>query len=133
MIEVYRVQSADGRGPWKPGLSKHWIDMESDRPLQKDVISAFGLDWRSEIPANWSCGCACRSMADLLKWFTPLEQSRLSVLGYVPVMLKADRVVRENTDQLIFARRMPLREGYIIIPWPSPMIVPWRTKSCSGE
>ena len=34
---LYRVQAADGRGPWRPGLSKHWSDNDSDRPLQTAV------------------------------------------------------------------------------------------------
>ena len=114
---VYRVQAADGRGPWRPGLSKHWIDNDSDRPLQADVLAAFGMDWLAKIPQGWHCGCACRSLDALMAWFTPVEQTRLEAMGYSPVMLSVDKIIVENADQVVFARRSPLVLVQMTFPW----------------
>lgn len=116
-VMVYRVQAADGRGPWRPGLSRYWVDKESDRPLPIDVITAFGLDWRERIPLRWHVGCACRTMDGLMEWFTPRERGNLDCMGYKPVSLVADRIIAENADQVIFVRRDPLTRA-IALPWP---------------
>ena len=116
-LMLYRVQREDGRGPWRPGFSKYWIDENSTRPLQADVLSAFGLEWREKIPQGWHAGCACRSMAALLQWFTPVEQDRLWKLGYSPVAIKPDKIIVENADQVVFARKTPLNNGIVIMPW----------------
>lgn len=113
---VYRVQAADGRGPWRPGMSHLWHD-EAKTYLPDSIVDAFGLDWRNEIPHGWACGCACRSLDGLLKWFTPLERNRLDRMGYTPVRLRADKIIRENADQVIFARREPLTVGAAVMPW----------------
>ena len=114
---LYRVQAADGRGPWRPGLSKHWIDNDSERPLQADVISAFGVDWLKEIPRVWYAGCACRTLAGLVAWFTSVEQIRLAEMGYSPVKLWPDKIIAENTDQVVFACKIPLAFCAIALPW----------------
>jgi hypothetical protein len=116
-VKLYRVQASDGRGPWRPGLSKYWIDNDSDRPLQLDVLSAFGMDWLKKIPRGWHSGCACRTLAGLMKWFTPVERNRLGALGYVPVSIYPDKIIAENGDQVVFACRAPLSVCAIALPW----------------
>ena len=64
-------------------------------------------------------------MEALYKWFTPLEQARLSYMGYVPVVMTAERIVRENDDQVIFARKLPFTQGYLVVPWEN-LVVPWK-------
>lgn len=116
-LTVYRVQSViDGRGPWRPGMSHLWHD-EAKTYLPDSVVGAFGLDWRAEIPEGWHCGCACRSLDGLLKWFTPIERERLAHMGYELVALEAEKIIRENADQVIFARRKPLTVGAIVLPF----------------
>lgn len=116
--QLYRVQSADGRGPWRPGLSKHWIDEESDRPLFADVVSAFGLSWRKRIPKGWHCGCACRDLSSLFAWFTPIEMQRLASIGYRPVCFMPDKIIAEDEHQVIFARKTPLSDNVQELTWP---------------
>lgn len=113
---LYRVQAADGRGPWRPGLSRFWAD-ENRTKFPVDIVAAFGSAWREEIPYGWHCGCACRTLEGLLEWFTPLEQHRLETFGYRPVTILADKIIRENADQVIFARRDPLTVGAINLQW----------------
>ena len=114
---LYRVQAADGRGPWRPGLSKHWIDDNSDSPLQADVISAFGTGWLWAIPEGWHAGCGCRTLSKLMKWFTPIEQSRLYGMGYLPVKIWPDKIIAENDDQVVFACKVPLALCNIALTW----------------
>ena len=116
-VRLCRVQAADGRGPWRPGLSKYWIDEDSDQPLQPDLITAFGLDWKKKIPSGWHAGCACRSFDGLFAWFTPTERRRLEGIGYQPISFMADIIIAENKDQVVFARRLPLHREIILHPW----------------
>ena len=116
MHTLYRMQSTlDGRGPYRPGLTKHWVDRESHRPVPTDVLTAFGLEWKSDIPKGWYCGCACRSLETLLQWFTAVELQRLSEMGYSVVEFNADKIVREDGMQVIFAKRLPLTDGVKVI------------------
>lgn len=114
---IYRVQDKEGRGPFRPGFTKHWIDAESEQHWQQDVISAFGLAWRDEIPRGWSCGCACLTLEGVGKWFLPVERKRLAEFGYSLVRMDADRMIRSNADQVIFARRAPLTRNVMILDW----------------
>ena len=114
---LYRVQSVDGRGPWRPGLSKYWIDKDSDLPLPLDCISAFGMDWLKKIPKGWHIGCACRTLSGLMAWFTPVERSRLAAMGFIPVRVFPDKIIAENEDQVLFASKNPLAFCTISLTW----------------
>lgn len=116
-VIVYRVQDADGRGPWKPGFSIKWVDRQSVHPLPADVVTAFGLGWRNEIPDGWACGCACLSMEALREWILPIERERLTAFGYAPVAMYADAIIRRNDDQVIFARKKRLTVGAMRMTW----------------
>lgn len=113
---LFRVQAADGRGPWRPGLSHHWTD-ENRQKFQTDILTAFGLNWKERIPPGMHVGCACRTLDGLLDWFTPLEQRRLEAMGYAPVTFLADRILAENREQVIFARRDPLNVAVVALKW----------------
>ncbi len=105
---VYRVQDADGRGPFKPGFSVKWID-DSYRPMPPSWIEEFGLDCIYELPEGWHFGSAVRSVTDLRQWFTQSELDRLLLLGYKPVRMEVEKIVRESPHQVLFARAVPLR------------------------
>jgi len=107
------------RGPRRPGLSHHWVEDDSEERLkrQPSIQEDFGLDWLKEVPEDWHCGCACRSLDGLLAWFTPRERMNLEGMGYRPVSISADRILRENDQQLVFARQMPLNKGVVYLPW----------------
>lgn len=116
--QLYRVQADDGRGPWRPGLSRHWIDETSHQPLFPNVLESFGLDWLGKIPRGWHAGCACRSLSELFAWFTPIEMERLAAIGYYPVVLMPDKIIDADAHQVVFARKRPLNEGIEILSWP---------------
>jgi hypothetical protein len=107
-----------GRGPWRPGLSRFWVDEDSDRPLVQetsvDLLRRAGVVLRP----GWHYGCACRSFEALLAWFTPVEVGRLGAMGFSVVRLEVDRVVAESEHQLVFARRVRLNRDIVRLPWP---------------
>ena len=115
-MTLYRVQAADGRGPWRPGLSRFWIDEDCDKPLPEPVQDAFPDVFR-RIPRGWHAGCACRSVEDLRAWFSPIEEHRLEAMGYSPVQIVVDKILAENHHQVVFARRKPLNQDVILLPW----------------
>lgn len=115
MTQVFRIQDAEGRGPFKPGFSKYWIDADPPSGDMPDLMTAFGNDWLCDIPPLMYAGTACRSVETLLRWFSPLERERLKEMGYSVVSLRADRIIRENDDQLIFARHFPHNVGAVVI------------------
>lgn len=108
MNVVYRVQDIYGRGPFKPGFSQTWVD-DSCRWMPPSWIAEFGLDCIRELPDGWHFGSAVRAATDLRIWFTPTELDRLRLLGYKPVSMEVERIVRASPYQVLFARAIPLR------------------------
>ena len=113
---LYRVQASDGRGPWRPGLSQHWVD-ENRTKRQASILEAFGTSFLSKIPQGWHAGCACRTLEGLMGWFTKPERERLAAMGYSPVAIYPDKIIEENEDQVVFACKMPLMVCALILPW----------------
>ena len=121
-MRVYRVQDQEGHGPFRPGFSATWSDAEwapGMKPLPT-FMEEFGRDLidRLGLPGE-HFGSAVRTAPEIRKWFSPTEQRCLIDLGYNVVALKVSRVLAESKNQLVFARRMPLRHGAIIVSWPT--------------
>jgi hypothetical protein len=115
---VFRVQDDDGRGPWRPGFSHHWID--DDAPvgrLAETVMHLLPIQALQMLPRDRNYGCACRSKAALLEWFTPVERERLQRFGYRIVRLRVDEVLAESRYQVFFARYRPLASGAVVLRW----------------
>lgn len=117
-ITVYRIQDAEGRGPYRPGFSHRWVDGDHDRnpPFMVE------FDWPlSSIPGRWlpgeNGGCAFRSLEALRRWFSPSECEKLETLGYSIVSMTVDRVIAESDRQLVFGRWKKLSRGYLMLPW----------------
>lgn len=113
---VFRFQDSDGRGPFRPGFSKYWID--DDGPcLLPPYTEEFGVAIVGAMHATkMHCGCGCRTLEQLNKWFTPSEQRKLRNFGYSIVSIDIDRVIAESENQVVFARRKPLRIGAVPVP-----------------
>lgn len=115
---VYRVQDSEGRGPWRPGLSARWV--EGDAPagrLSETIFDLVSLDEIRAIRGRYHLGSACRSLADLGAWFTPVEIERLRALRFHPVMIRADVVVAESRFQVLIGRLRPLAIGATRLSW----------------
>ena len=118
MIVAYRVQAADGRGPWRPGFSLTWIDGDApaDR-LVETVMDLVPADVLMNLPPGMMYGSACRSVDALMSWFTRRERERLKALGFHPVKLTADVVLAESAWQMVIGRRRQFYDGASRLRW----------------
>lgn len=109
---VYRIQDADGRGPFKPGFSHRWTE---DRPDHDNLVPWFVDLGRMDLQmiAGMAGGTACRTLDQLRRWFTPSEYKTLQRFGYQAVQLEAGRIIGESGIQLFFERCRPLKEGAV--------------------
>lgn len=113
-MTLWRIQDGEGRGPFKPGFSRVWLDTE-DRPGRADelppIYEALGVKpgelWRL-IPEGMHCGCACRSAEELAEWFSRPERRRLRRYGYDVVVFEPDLILAEPPKQVVFAMHRPL-------------------------
>ncbi len=108
---IYRIQDKDGRGPYKPGFSKTWIEGREDH----DNLGPGYIEFRRvDLLAHYGehIGCGCRTLEQLRRWFTPLEHKRLQKHGYRAVKMKIDRMLAESDVQCVFARNKPLKEDF---------------------
>ncbi len=107
--KIYRIQDASGRGPFRPGFSRQWVDAHSKTIMPPSWMEEFGDDLidRLGLP-NETFGSGVRSLPDLNIWFTDIERRRLDALGYFVVCLPDVRILAESKHQVVFARMLPL-------------------------
>lgn len=107
---VYRVQDAEGRGPYRPGFSHTWKDPEHDfrNPSIFDDFPTFNP---RRLPNGFAYGCAFRTIGHLTDWFSSRELGRLALMGYRVVQIDVENIIAESPRQVIVARRRPLRIG----------------------
>lgn len=122
-----RVQDRHGGGPFRSIITDRWRDIDgNDFPA---IQEQFGLDWLLEIPRRWHCGCALRTMQQVVMWFSASECARMDALGYRLVRVHG-RALRESAHQALIVRRTPFRTGAVIVPWPhiepTAALDPWK-------
>ena len=110
MTTIYRVQDKDGRGPWKPGFSRFWVEDRDDHDNLVPWYVEFGDVHRRAI-VGMHMGCGCRSLEQLRRWFTATEYATLQLAGYQAVQMAADRILAESDIQCVFERAKPLHIG----------------------
>ncbi len=109
MISIYRVQDDEGRGPFRPGFSRRWIDAVGP-DLPPSWIEEFGHDLiQREGRRHEHFGSGCMSLDGLRRWFSADEIMRLRLLGYRIVRLDGCRGLAESVYQVVFARSRPFR------------------------
>lgn len=109
-MNVYRMQDHEGRGPFKPGFTKEWSEDREDL----DNLTSILKDWHKVKPKllkGYHVGCACKSLEQLQRWFTPTEYERLLGHGYKVVSLKPGMILLETEVQVVFQRKLPLTQG----------------------
>lgn len=112
---VYRIQDAEGRGPFRPGFSQHWIDHTAHCEFPS-WLEEFGYCVPPDlIQQGWHFGSACRTIDGIKQWFSRTERRRLAKLGYSLVAMKPDRILAESERQLVIARKLPLNDGALIV------------------
>lgn len=114
MTKIYRIQDADGRGPYKPGFSDCWVDPDNDgRNCPQEIPPKQLRDMiRLAASKGWGVnfGFGFRTMDQLGRWFTPTERIKLATLGYCAVEMEVDVIIAETESQVLFCRKAPLRE-----------------------
>lgn len=114
-ITVYRMQDRSGRGPWKPGFSKMWVE---ERTAEEFAALRAIQEIASHVvnrPQNGHRGCGCRTLAQLRRWFTPTEYTRLLDWDYACVQMEVDRVLYSDDVQVLFERKKPLRKDVRVV------------------
>ncbi len=107
---VFRVQDRDGRGPWKPGFSRRWVEHRPDHDNLPPWFYEFG-DVRRRAIFGAYLGCGCRTLEQLRRWITQSEYATLAGHGYRAVRLEVGRILAESSVQCVFERAAPLRDG----------------------
>lgn len=113
MSRIYRIQDADGRGPYRPGFTHVWQDDEGpvNPPMPVPVIMAL----RAAMPRHHHMGFGFVSLEQLRQWFTVPELRKLHVLGYVIAEMGATGILRRDEKQVVFHRRFPFTEGIRVV------------------
>ena len=109
---VYRMQDAEGRGPYRPGFSQYWVEDRSDHDNLLTWMQEFA---RYAIPSRGYFGCGCRTLEQLRRWFIESEYETLLRYGFQAVEMDVARVLYESEIQLIFQRARPLRIGVEVL------------------
>lgn len=102
---VYRVQDREGRGPWRPGFSRVWVE---DRDDHMNLVACFRQFNMNHLRKDRHIGCGCRTMEQLRRWFTASEFEKLRGFGYQAVRMAANKIVFESNIQCVFERKKPL-------------------------
>lgn len=116
---VFRVQDADGRGPFRPGFSKQWSDAGSTLLRPPTWMEEFGEDAIGRLGRPGEVfGSGVRTLAGLARWFTPTEAERLHRFGFRAVSVPGCRILAESEHQVLLARSRPLFVGVQVRNWP---------------
>ena len=110
-MRLYRLQDADGRGPFRPGFSHLWVD-ENNPNNMPPIFQELGMpphEMAKIIPPDMHCGCACKSAEELHKWFNRNERKRLSRFGSSIVEFEPDVIIADLPSQVLFGMRQPLK------------------------
>jgi hypothetical protein len=114
-ITIYRMQDRSGRGPWKPGFSKMWVEDRTEEEFAALKAIQELVDYATLSEPKGHRGCGCRTLAQLRRWFTPTEYARLLDWDYTCVQMEVDRVLFSNDVQVLFERRKPLRKDIRVV------------------
>ena len=112
MPVVYRIQNADGRGPWIPGWSHTWVEDRADHDRLVPWYVEMG-PIHTQMTPGMHGGTACATPQQLRLWFTRTEYLTLKRFGFRAVCLAVDRILGESSIQLFFERQRPLKAGAI--------------------
>lgn len=109
---VYRMQDANGRGPFKPGFTRFWVDPSRTEWLPS-IFDDFPELRFDKMGGYYGCGCEDMDMLD--RWFLPSEREILRAAGYSLVAVDADEILYRSPSQVIFWRKKPLNDGIKVL------------------
>lgn len=119
-VWVYRVQDAqEGRGPYRPHLSRHWVDADHDArnpPLEKAFPQLTLQDFKLR-GTHDAYGFGFRDKVRFRRWFSESERLALEFMGFWPVHMWVNEVIAESDQQLLFWRSRPLTDYVRWLNW----------------
>jgi hypothetical protein len=109
MTKLLRVQDLEGRGPYRPGLSKFWADPQGPALMPWWVELGLGMyEAFARIPEGMFGGSAFRTAEQYDTWFSAAERAKLDAIGFYLVRFRPDKIVFETPTQVVFAQNYPL-------------------------
>lgn len=108
---VFRVQDAEGRGPWRPGFSDSWVEdrQKTEYAALKPIMLEFP-DLLEKLKPGFHVGVGCTSLEKLRRWITKSEWATLRKFGFRCYAIEPDRIVAESDIQCVFESSKPLRK-----------------------
>ena len=124
-LPLLRVQDRYGRGPFRPGLSKFWLDdSEKSLDLLPTVMDDFGEEFYRVVgqacALGLHVGTAVEGWKMLDRWFTEKECFRLAVMGF--------RIA--DASQL---KRLLISKNQILVSWHLPLSMLPDARRMNGE
>ena len=111
--EIYRIQDKAGRGPYRPGFSKFWLDPQRPAEERPDIFQLFDVfALLKATPQGAHIGTGFVDLKGLIWWFSSKELDQLERRGYFPVRLEVDGILGISERQILFYRILPLRVGW---------------------
>ena len=114
MVVVYRVQDLSGRGPWKPGFSKIWVEERPDHKNLQPWFIEFGWVNKKGLSGE-TLGSACKTIEQLRRWFTKQDYEKLKTYGYKSVKIEVNRIIAESDIQCFVGRAKPFNESVEVV------------------
>lgn len=119
LTTIFRVQDAAGHGPFQPGFTLQWFQGRDD--IEADALAPF--DQSAVIAAirpldrsHTHIAYGCLTIAQLTRWFLPVEYHTLRSRGYVAVSMLVDEILLQSPTQCLFSRPMDLTRGCHVFP-----------------
>lgn len=117
--DVFRVQHADGRGPWRPGFSNLWVDHDKNTcglpSILEDPPISRALAGFNPQP-GFHYGCGCRTLDQLRRWFSRREYTLLTQqYGFHAVQLRQVSIIAESDVQALFASATSFWDGALLV------------------
>jgi hypothetical protein len=107
MKTIYRIQDAEGRGPFRPGFSHKWCEPREDHDALFPWMIEFGPVHANRAP-GYHVGCGCLLIDQLRRWFNKSEVKTLREFGYHAVRMEVDGLLASGESQCVFERAKPL-------------------------
>lgn len=107
MTTIYRIQDAEGRGPFRQGFSHKWVEPRVEHDDLIPWLVEFGRVDLNRTP-GFHVGCGCLLVDQLRTWFTKSEVKTLRKFGYHAVRMDVDKLLAFGPRQCVFERAKPL-------------------------
>ena len=102
-MKLFRIEDRERRGPYRPGCSALWSDIEGPPP-PPPWAAEFGICILAQVQPGENMQCGFKTETQLRRWFTPAEIYKLQLLGYRIVEAEATRIIAESKHQVVFIR-----------------------------